>query len=271
MCSVASPRWLCVATGTLSRIRSICSPETAGRPGAREHGPRRAPARRDMPSCPSRTRRPYRAFRARMPPRGRAACRSPASGYPTPAPACAPDSVPRSSPRRARRPGAHARALRCGAPASRRERRLAEDDLADRVVDDLLEARHVRALLVATQINEAIQSRKEELSRMRTTFSTPLTPTRESPTCTPGRRACTSSTGLPVRDSVEIARVARTAAKRSVPHPPPRTRARGPLEPPAADSGINRHANSSEQRNATGGLASGWGGRSGSAAPRGDG
>src|SRR5277367_7200659 len=57
-------------------------------------------------------------------------------------------------------------------------------------------------------------------SRIRTTFSTPLTPTRDSPTCTPGRRACTSSPGSPVRDSVEIARVARTAVKRSVPHQP---------------------------------------------------
>ena len=39
------------------------------------------------------------------------------------------------------------------------ERALAEDDLADRVVDDLLEARHVRALLARAQIDEAVELR----------------------------------------------------------------------------------------------------------------
>ncbi len=43
------------------------------------------------------------------------------------------------------------------------ERRLAEDDLADRLVDDLLEARHVRALLVAGEIDEAVHPREEQL------------------------------------------------------------------------------------------------------------
>ena len=45
----------------------------------------------------------------------------------------------------------------------RAKRRLAEDDLADRLVDDLLEARHVRALLLTAQIDEALQAREEQL------------------------------------------------------------------------------------------------------------
>ena len=43
------------------------------------------------------------------------------------------------------------------------ERGLAEDDLADRVVDDLLEARHVRALLLGAEVDDALQLRREEL------------------------------------------------------------------------------------------------------------
>jgi hypothetical protein len=42
------------------------------------------------------------------------------------------------------------------------ERALAEDDLADRVVDDLLEARHVRALLARAQVDEAVEPRGVE-------------------------------------------------------------------------------------------------------------
>ena len=73
------------------------------------------------------------------------------------------------------------------------ERALAEDDLADRVVDDLLEARHVRALLARAEVDEAVELRREELlaavsSRMRMTFSTPVTPTRESEMCSGGQR-----------------------------------------------------------------------------------
>ena len=45
----------------------------------------------------------------------------------------------------------------------RAERRLAEHDLADRLVDDLVEARHVRALLIAAEIDEAVQPREEQL------------------------------------------------------------------------------------------------------------
>ena len=43
------------------------------------------------------------------------------------------------------------------------ERRLAEHDLAYGFVDNLLEARHVRALLVAAEVDEALQARVEEL------------------------------------------------------------------------------------------------------------
>ena len=45
----------------------------------------------------------------------------------------------------------------------RAKRRLAQHDLADRLVDDLLEARHVRALLLAAQVDEALQAREEQL------------------------------------------------------------------------------------------------------------
>ena len=43
------------------------------------------------------------------------------------------------------------------------ERRLAEHHLSDRLVDDLLEARHVRALLVVAEIHEALEPREEQL------------------------------------------------------------------------------------------------------------
>ena len=43
------------------------------------------------------------------------------------------------------------------------EGRLAEHDLADRLVDDLLEARHVRALLVGSEVDEALEPRPEQL------------------------------------------------------------------------------------------------------------
>ena len=43
------------------------------------------------------------------------------------------------------------------------ERALAEDDLADRVVDNFLEAAHVRALLVRAEVDEAVQTGGEQL------------------------------------------------------------------------------------------------------------
>ena len=64
-------------------------------------------------------------------------------------------------------------------------------DLADRVVDDLLEARHVRALLPRAEVDEALELALSRAARlpaapMRMTFSTPVTPTRERETCTVG-------------------------------------------------------------------------------------
>jgi hypothetical protein len=43
------------------------------------------------------------------------------------------------------------------------ERALAQDHLADRLVDDLFEARHVRALLARPQVDEAFELRGEQL------------------------------------------------------------------------------------------------------------
>ena len=62
--------------------------------------------------------------------------------------------------------GALARAHELGDVLGERlgpERRLAQHDLADRLVDDLLEARHVRALLVAVEVDEAVEAREEQL------------------------------------------------------------------------------------------------------------
>ncbi len=43
------------------------------------------------------------------------------------------------------------------------ERALPEHDFADRLVDDLLEARHVSALLARAEVDEALHSRREQL------------------------------------------------------------------------------------------------------------
>ena len=61
---------------------------------------------------------------------------------------------------------------------------LAEDDLVDRLADDLLEARHVDAGLVRVEVDEALELGVEEVlgrrrALTRITFSTPVTPTRE--------------------------------------------------------------------------------------------
>ena len=51
----------------------------------------------------------------------------------------------------------------CRASVSARNGDSDEHDLADRLVDHLLEARHVRALLLAAEIDEARQPREEQL------------------------------------------------------------------------------------------------------------
>ena len=49
------------------------------------------------------------------------------------------------------------------ASVSARNAALAEDDLADGVVDNLLEPAHVRTLLVRAEVDEAVQFRVEQL------------------------------------------------------------------------------------------------------------
>ena len=186
--------------------------------GARGRARRPAPARTGRLSCPSPTRRRSAGCRARRRPRGRAACRSPASARPRRAPACARGSAPRSSPPRARRPGARGPARRCGGRASPRgSGELAEHDLADRLVDDLLEARHVRALLVAAQIDEAVEPREEQLVAdahhlLDARDAHAREPERDRRARAPGRRRRSPCVG----DSVEIEPLACTSAKRSV-------------------------------------------------------
>ena len=66
MCSVPRPRWLCVATGTASKIRSICVVvEAVGLQALARACRRRAAARTGTRSCPGRRRRPAGACRAR--------------------------------------------------------------------------------------------------------------------------------------------------------------------------------------------------------------
>ena len=83
MCSVPRPRWLCVATGTCSKIRvDLVVGEAVVAEALARAGRRRAAARTGRRSCPARRRRPAGACRARRPPPSRTACRSPASGCP---------------------------------------------------------------------------------------------------------------------------------------------------------------------------------------------
>ena len=164
MWSVPRPRWLCVATGTASKMRSISSSV--------------------KPSATSRSRE-------------RPATSSCAHGHAVMPWAATPTSrrVPCSrGDRRAvqrvdllRRDARHRRRLVLGIARGDRhlgaqgvlalahllgdvlgellglEAALAEDDLADDVVDDLLEARHVRALLLRPEVDEAVELRVVEL------------------------------------------------------------------------------------------------------------
>ena len=161
--SVPRPRWLCVATGTASRICAIWS---SSKPSLEEARPRalgdealRARAcghalRRDADEpARSRRRRHRRAVQRvdllRLDPRHR-----------------------RRLVLRVARADGDLGAQRV-LPAAHElgdvhrelfgpERCLAEDDLADRVVHRLLEARHVRALLVGPQVDEALELRGEQ-------------------------------------------------------------------------------------------------------------
>ena len=76
--------------------------------------------------------------------------------------------------------------------------RVVEDGVVDRLVDDLLEAGHVDARLARLEVDEALELGEVEAgggvagASMRITFSTPVTPTRERLTSVRGRRAWTS-------------------------------------------------------------------------------
>ena len=165
MCSVPSPRWLCVATGTASKMRSISSsekPSSSRRSRERAwtsvcaHGHAvmpwaRTPISRRVPASLRHGGAEQRVDLLRLDARDAA-------------PACAPGSAPRCGPRRGARPGGRGPSRRCAAASvSARKRALAEHDLADRVVDDLLEAAHVRALLVRAEVDEAVEAGGEQL------------------------------------------------------------------------------------------------------------
>jgi hypothetical protein len=185
--------------GTRSRMRSICSPEKSVLGEALARAAATSSCAHGHAVMPVAETPTTRACRARRRPRARAACRSPASGSPTPARACARGSAPRSSPRRAR-PLALAHEL--------------GDVLASvsaRNGDSLRTTSPIASLTTSSKrdmcapfwsrLRSTKQSRraKNSSSRMRTTFSTPVTPTRESPTRTPGGRAWTSSPARPGR------------------------------------------------------------------------
>ena len=165
ICSVASPRWLCVATGTLleDRARSARSlkPCSARRSRARAatsscaHGQAVMPGGRDADDAPRAVLEGDRAAVQRVDLLGLHAGHRRGLVL----------GVARRD-RHLGALGALARAHELGDVLGERlgaERRLAEHDLADRLVDDLLEARHVRALLAAVEIDEAVEAREEQL------------------------------------------------------------------------------------------------------------
>ena len=164
MCSVPRPRWLWVATGTASRI---CSISSASKPSALE--PLTRGAGDELLS---------------------ARARGHALGGDADQPARAELGATARAVQRVELLGLdarHRRRLVLGEPgldvdlgAARAlaladelrdvlgqglglERRFAEHDLADRLVDDLLEARHVRALLVRAEVDDALEAGREQL------------------------------------------------------------------------------------------------------------
>ena len=123
------------------------------------------------------------------------------------------------------------------------ERRLAEDDLADRLVDDLVETRHVRALLVAGEVDEAVQAREEELLANPDDLLDARHADAREADGTPGGRACTSSPEPSEGETKSWYRCpASSLAYRGRARQPAR-RPRGPPSPrlTAADSGITPH------------------------------
>ena len=165
MCSVPRPRWLWVATGTASRIAlDLVVGEAVGRAAARASAPATSSCAHGQAVMPWACDADQPA-RAALGGDGGAEQRV--------------DLLRRDARHRRRlvlgvaggdrdlgapaRPGARARARRCAAASVSAWKRLAEDDLADRLVDDLLEARHVRALLLRAEVDEALELGVEEL------------------------------------------------------------------------------------------------------------
>ena len=166
MWSVPRPRWLCVATGTCSKMRSISSsvkPSAASR--SRElpatsccaHGQAvmpcaATPTSRRVPRSEATRRAEERVDLLRLDAGHRRRL------------------VLRVARRDRDLGGARVLAVAHALGDVLRERlglegRLAEDDLADRFVDDLLEARHVRALLLRAEVDEALDLGGEDLLR----------------------------------------------------------------------------------------------------------
>ena len=153
--SVPRPRWLCVAIGTSSRIRSTSSPKpasasrSAARPRTRPcaHGHALIP----VASTPT-TRRERRLRRGRDPDQRDHLLRHEVGHRRVPA-------------QRPARDDPHLGAERIlplddlrGDPVREHldEQPFAEDDLVDRLVEELREARHVDALLVAREVDGAV-------------------------------------------------------------------------------------------------------------------
>ena len=164
MCSVPRPRWLWVATGTASKMRSISPSE--------------------KPSSTSRSReRPSTSFCAHghaVMPWARDADEPARAGLAGHGDAEQRVDLLREDAGHGRRLVLRVAGLDVDLGAARAlavadllgdvlgerlgaQRGLAEHHLADRVVDDLLEARHVRALLLRAEIDEAVEPRGVQL------------------------------------------------------------------------------------------------------------
>ena len=167
MCSVPRPRWLCVATGTASRIWSICasSKPSSCEAQARLAGDELLRARARGDALRGDADEPARALRGRH---RRAVERVDLLRLDAGDGGGLVLGVARGD--------RHLGAQRVLAVADALgdllredlglEAALAEQDLADRVVDDLLEAAHVRALLARAEVDEAVEPGHEQLRRV---------------------------------------------------------------------------------------------------------
>ena len=151
----------------LEHARDLVVGEAVGARAARASARSPAPGRTGRRSCPGPRRRSAGACRARTPPPSRTACRSPASASPTRAPPCARGSAPRSSPRRAAPPWrSRTRSAMWEASVSALKA-SPQHHLVDGLVHHLLEARHVRALLLRAEVHEALELARRRAARRR--------------------------------------------------------------------------------------------------------